>query len=255
MMTLVLWLCGPIAESLIIWRGWKMGMLRRFPFFFAYVASVFCADVSLFVLYYVVKSPAYPVWSARAELFNIVLGYSVVWEIFRHVLSRYPGVERFAQIVGLIVFVFILGFVAIYPILTSGTPEPHSQKVSIERDFLTVQCVFLLGMFSVIYYYGLEVGKNLRGMIVGYGIWLGASVITLALTSYFGSVFDALRILVQPLAYLLSLVVWLTALWRYSPIPVSNPDCLAGAGYRSLASTTRGLIHEMRDHLGRVGRP
>ena len=61
--------------------------------------------------------------------------------------------------------------------------------------------IFFLATLAVIRYYSLEVSRNIRGIILGYGTWLGASVITLALRAYFGPVLNAG--MVFPSAYLL----------------------------------------------------
>jgi hypothetical protein len=253
MLTLTIWWTGILVEFLILLRGMKIRVVGKFPFFYAYVASVLCADLFLYVLY-VLRPSVYPIWSARAELVNIVFGYSIVLEIFRHVLSRYPGAERFARVAGLVVFALILCYAVISPAGGPGSLDPHSRKVVIERDFLTVQAIFLFGTLGVVSYYGLEVGRNIRGMIVGYGVWLGASVITLELRSYIGTSFNTAWIFIQPFSYLFSLVVWLTAFWSYSPVLDSSPIRLE-TDYESFVSTTRGIIGELRSHLGRAARP
>ena len=108
MLTLILWWTGIFVEALILVRGIQLHLLRRFPFFFFYIASVFCADVSLYVVR--MANPAiYVTWASRAEVLNIVLGYGIILEIFRHVLSRYPGIDRLSQILGLAIFVLVLG--------------------------------------------------------------------------------------------------------------------------------------------------
>lgn len=253
MLTLIIWLGGILVEFLILFRGVRTRTVKKFPFFYAYVVSVLCADLFLYILY-TIKPSAYPVWSVRAELINLVFGYSIVLEIFRHVLARYPGAERFARVAGLCVFALILCFAVIYPAATSGSPGPSLKKLTIEIDFLTVQAIFLFGILGIIYYYGLDVGRNIRGMIIGYGIWLGASIITLALRSYIGSSFNAAWIFAQPFSYLISLILWLKALWNDAPAPVLTTNALE-TDYESFASITKGVILEMRSHLGRAARP
>lgn len=253
MLILPIWWAGILVESLILLRAARNRTLGKFPFFFVYIASVLGADVVLFVVH-VTNASAYPVWAGRAELLNIVLGYSITLEIFRHVLSRYPGVDRFAQIAGLIIVGLILCFATLHPSTASPAMDARSQKAILERDFLAVQTLFLFGTIAVIGYYSLEVGKNITGIILGYGIWLGASVITLEFMAYIGSPFNATWVIVQPFFYLLALIFWLRALWNYAPVGLAGPAGRPTAGYESLASATRGLIGEMRDHLGRVGR-
>ena len=254
MATLIVWRAGILVEILILLRAVTSGSIRKYPFFNLYIAVVAFCDSCLYVLF--LRNPvAYPFWSARTELLNLVLGCGIALEIFRHVLSRYPGAERFARISGLVVFALIVSFAVVYPSVPSGTPSAVLKKVLIERDFLTVQAIFFLGILGIISYYGLEVGKNIRGMMVGYGLWLGTSVIALSLRSYIGSPFDAVWIFVQPFSYLLSLTVWLTSLWNYSSVSAANSDFRLDTDYEAFVSATKGVIGEMRSHLGRAARP
>lgn len=253
MFTLTIWFVGILIEFLILVRGARGRLIGRFAFFYLYVTSVFLADLSLYFVYRV-RFADYPVWSSRAELLNLVLGYSILLEIFRHVLSRYPGAERFARIAGLVIFVLVLCFALLHPNVDAGSTRV-SRKILLERNFVAVQAVFFLGAIAIVYYYGLEVGRNIKGMIVGYGAWLGASVITLALRYYIGSSFDAVWLFVQPFSYLFSLVVWLCALWNYSPILIHTAKDPVEADYALFAARTRGAIGQVRAYLGRTARP
>ena len=254
MLTLILWWTGIFVEALILVRGVQLHLLRRFPFFFFYIASVFCADVSLYVVH--LANPAgYETWASRAEVLNIVLGYGIILEIFRHVLSRYPGVGRLSQILGLAIFALVLCVALLYPSTSSGLTDVFSQKALAERDFLTAQMIFFLATLGIVRYYGLEVSRNIRGVILGYGIWLGSSVITLALRTYFGPVLNTGWFVLQPFFYLVSLVEWLYSMWTYTPVRGGPLDNALSSEYELLAAKTSGIADEVRAHLGRVARP
>jgi hypothetical protein len=64
----------------------------------------------------------------------------------------------------------------------------------------------------------------LKGMYIGYGIYVGTSLITLALRAYLGAHIDPTWYMVQPLSYDAGLMVWAVGLWSYSPprIPRGN---------------------------------
>jgi hypothetical protein len=254
MLTLILWWTGIFVEGLILVRGFQLHALRRFPFFFFYITSVFCADVSLYVVR-LVNPGVYVAWASRAEVLNIVLGYGIILEIFRHVLSHYPGIGRLSQLLGLAIFALVLCVALLYPSSSSGLTDMPTQKAVAERDFLTVQMIFFLATLAVIRYYGLEVSRNIRGIILGYGTWLGASVITLALRAYFGPVLNTGWIFLQPIFYLISLVEWLYSMWIYAPVRGAPLDEVISSDYELLAAKTSGLADEVRAHLGRVARP
>ena len=83
-----------------------------------------------------------------------------------------------------------------------------------------VQAILLAGLLQVISYYGISMGKNLRGMILGYGQCIGVTLIAIALRSHFGRHFQNAWSLVQQLTYLAALAIWAVALWSYRPNPI-----------------------------------
>ena len=255
MATVIIWWAAIALEALLVVRSVQAALLKRYPFFFAYVISVLLCDSLLYWIYKCKPEEQYLSWARNTEVLNLVLGYGIVLEIFRHVLSQYPGAERFARLAGVSVFTIIVSVALIYALVSPGTTGVQAARVELERNFLAVQAIFLFGILGVIYYYGLQVGENIKGMIVGYGIWLGTSLMTLAARSYIGSSFDVVWVYALPFSYLLALCVWLPALWTYQSVPEPNPDSHLEVDYESFVSTTRSVMGEMRAHLGRVVRP
>lgn len=257
MATVIIWWAAIALEVLLVVRSVQVALLKRYPFFFAYIISVLLCDSLLYWIYRfsTFSREQYSGWARNTEVLNLVLGYGIVLEIFRHVLSHYPGAERFARLAGLSIFTVIICVAPIYAWVSPGTTGVEAARVELERNFLAVQAIFLFGILGVIYYYGLEVGENIRGMIVGYGIWLGTSLMTLAARSYKGPSFDVVWVYAQPFSYLLALSVWLGALRTYQPVPEPDPDSHLEGDYDSFVSATRSVMVEMRAHLGRVGRP
>jgi hypothetical protein len=254
MATFIIWWTAIVLESMMVFRALTTGLAKKFSFFFVYLSSVLFCDVLLYCAYEF-RPVLYSTWSRDTEFLNLLLGYGIVLEIFRHVLSQYPGAEKFARVAGTAVFAAILGFALVYPAVSSGSASVRPIKVAIEKDFLTVQAIFFLGILSVIFYYGLPLGRNIKGIIFGYGVWLGASLMTLTLRSYIGSSFNSIWIVAQPFSYLLSLFIWLTALWSYEPNPVASVPNRLEADYGAAAAATRNMMGAMRSHMGRAARP
>lgn len=172
MFTLAIWWLGILVESVVLLRGIRNRNIAKYPFFYVYIASVCASDLLLYFIYTFDRA-SYQNWTRGTEVLNLVLGCGIVLEIFRHVLAPYPGAERSARIVGLIVLALIFCFAAIYPSLSTEPSHVQVTKVEIERDFLTAQAILLFVLLGVISYYGITIGKTLRGVIAGYGLWLG----------------------------------------------------------------------------------
>jgi hypothetical protein len=79
-----------------------------------------------------------------------------------------------------------------------------------------------------IFYFGVPLGRNVKGILVGYGIYVGASLVTLAVESHFPAHFLGIWNQMQPLAYNFTLLVYLISLWHYSPAPSPQLNALAG---------------------------
>jgi hypothetical protein len=240
-------------EALLLIRAVYRRSVAKYPFFFIYLGSVLLSDV---VLYYVYRThpSLYSGWSRQAEVLNIVLGYGILLDIFGNVLSRYPGAERLARISGLVVFAIILAVALFYPLISQSTQSAHLRYSVLERDFLSVQAVFFLGVLGIISYYRIDPGKNIRGVIAGYGFWLGTSVVMLGMGSYDAASFNKIRVFVQPVSYILSLVIWLIALWNYAPAPASVAAVAADSDYDALVTATAGTLAKIRGELGRASR-
>jgi hypothetical protein len=252
MLTLVIWWSGIIFESIILLRALQQKTLGKYPFFYLYVATLLFADGSLYVLS-VLDPAAYPKWNWNAGFLNIVVGSGILLEIFKHVLAPYPGAERFARISGLVIFGLLLSCGVVYLIVAPAPSQTMARNL--ERNLLAVQAVFLSSLVGLIFYYGIAMGRNIQGMILGYGVCVSTTLMTLAVRSFAGTSFDAAWIIIQPVVYLICLFVWTSALWNYQPdsAPLAAADI--ARDYDAFVLDTQTRVGEMRSSLGRAARP
>jgi hypothetical protein len=250
MLTLLIWWVGVFFEALVLYRGLRGRTLAKYPFFYLYIASLFVSDAALYFLY--LFSPgSYPRWNWNAGLLNILLGCGILLETFRHVLLPYPGAEKFARRAGLAVFAFIFSFVTVALIVAPDMFRSRLMNTHLERNLLAVQAVFLLCVVVVIHYYQIALGKNLRGMILGYGLCIGSTLMAFSFRFYAGPSFNRIWIYLQPLSYLFSLWIWTGAMWRFAPGPLADPAIPLESSYESFVSSTKGLMGAMRSRLTR----
>jgi hypothetical protein len=248
---LSLWLSGPILETLILFRGFRARWLTRYKFFSAYLFCVLAQDL-LFLAFYFIRSKYYAPAYWCAELLCIVLGVGVTWEIFGLTLGRYPGADRMAR--------FVLSIVVVVTISATvagawgGHIFTRDSVVELERNLRVAQALSLLVLGIFCLHYRILIGRNLRGLFAGYGIFVGSSVITLTLLSFFREAFYNAWVAVQPLCYLVALVVWCVFLWTYQPDP-AEPSPKIEHDYNSLALATRKRVLSARALLMRTLRP
>ncbi|MGC2331239.1 MAG: hypothetical protein WA581_07285 [Candidatus Acidiferrales bacterium] len=154
--------------------------------------------------------------------------------------------------VGLLTFGVVFCFALVYRILVTS---PGQALYELERNVRTVQALFLCGILAVVSYYRIPIGKNLKGMISGYGLYIVTSLFTLATRAYAGPRFNGAWNVIQPLSFDASLTIWLLALWSYHPNPAPDPAIPLETDYEALAARTRRTLVAMRSHLTRTARP
>jgi len=201
------------------------------------------------------KPPWYEKWFWDSGFLILFLGCGIVLEIFRHVLSSYPGVEKFARIGGFAILGAVGVFGVLYPVFAPSGVVAHQLYIRLQRDFLVVQAILLLGLLQLISYYGISMGRNLKGMILGYGQCVGTTLVTLALQARIGIRFESTWSLVQQVSYVAALGIWLVALWSYCANPVPEATIGVEGDYEVLVSKTRNMVGAASTELVKVNRP
>jgi hypothetical protein len=253
MISSAIWLAGLVMEVVLIARAVQGRFLSRYPLFYAYMCAVFVRDLALFAIFH-----RFPNLYARAYWYSqfllVLLGCGVVWEIYRCALRHYPGVVRMAQ--NVIPFLFVLSFTrVIAKMWESPRWLPGATTLETERDLRFVQAMLLAGLVTLSLYYAVPVGKNVRGMIAGFGFFLATSLVHLTARHNFGEAFQAAWQYIQPVTYLVSLVIWLLALWNYAPAPAVSRDSRLELGYQALLAGTRRRFNATRTRLAKAMRP
>jgi len=249
---LFLWLTGIGLESLLVMRALAAGWFKKYPFFFAYLMSVFLLDVFFLAVYrfrFGYYAPLY--W--WAEFFSVLVGCAVSWEIFHLVLGRYPGAGRMAR--NVLLFALIMVIVKGLAELLSGEISWPSTAVELERNLRTIQALSLIVLAVLSFYYAIPIGRNVKGIFAGYGLFIATSVLMLTLRASVGDAFQAYWVLLQPLCYTAVLGVWCKSLWRYEPAPPQELQSKIEDDYRSLALATRKGLLQTRAFLGKSTRP
>ena len=242
---------GLLTQILLLFRGLRGGMFRRYYFFYTYITSAMLA--SLVMVWIILNSPGlYGKWYWLMQISTLVTGYGILLEIMNHVLAPYPGAERCARICGIVAFGVIFCFAVLAPVVTPRWSP--GTVIEFERDLRSVQSLFICGLLALIFYYGIPIGKNMKGMVVGYGVYIVTSLMSLAVRAYAGPSFTSVWRVVQPVSLDVSLMIWLVALWSYCPNPVPDSNIPLEQDYEALVTKTRSVIVAIRDHFRKAAR-
>jgi hypothetical protein len=169
MVSSAIWLAGLILEAALIGRAIQGRFLGRYALFYSYLAVVFLRGATLLPIDRWWPQ-AYPRAYWYSQFFVFVLGCGVLWEIYRSALSPYPGAARMAQ--NVLPFLFVIAFSRVFVKAWNGPSWlPGATSLETERDLRVVQTALLAGLVALLIYYSVPLGKNLKGMILGYGFF------------------------------------------------------------------------------------
>lgn len=246
MFPIIVWICGIVLEGLLLARGSKSGNLSRFPMFFSYLTLILAQSIFLYVVArFYAGQYAGLYWTF--ELLDIFAGCAVVAEVYRIGLAERPGVRKVARNVLLLVFCLTIGRVVVTAQegLARWTPM---MTIQLQRDMRFVQIVAVATLLALILYYAIPLGRNLRGIVLGYGLFLGFAILNLTLMRRFGNQAQTLASYVQSLSYLLVLCLWTTSLWYYHPRPVAEYSAAgSGRSYDELFEETQTRLGKARE--------
>jgi hypothetical protein len=243
---------GMLLEMAILFRAACRKILSKYPLFYTYIGVVLLIDCSRYFVY-MFDVPHWAVFYWYTQFFSVLVGYGVILEILKQSLDSFPGAERFGQYLVLGVFAAVFAFVALRS-ATRSNWSPAATSAEFERDLRAVQVLVLMSILAVVFYYRIAVGRNVKGMILGYGLFIGTSVMNFAVRSYAGDRFNAWWMVFQQYSYAISLIIWAVALWSYAPNPIPKVPPGVESDYETLALRTRAMVAAMRSHLGRAAR-
>jgi hypothetical protein len=248
---LMWWWAGLLLEPVILIRSLWTRIYKRYPIFYLYMLCVFVVSAVLYIGTSL-NPQFYIQWYWPTQLVTLVIGYGVIVDVWQKSLHAYPGAERAARTVGFaIFFVVFLWFAALY---AWGPHWSLSRAVTrLERDLRFVEALFLATTIVAVRYYGIQLGRNLKGLAAGMCLYVGVSLICLALFSFLGHPFDFTWKMLQSGSYTFALGIWTYSLWNYAPNP-DPPDDSSG-GYSALANETRAKLNALGQHLGGKEQP
>src|SRR5260370_28315862 len=94
--TNLIWLIVIALEAAILFRGLRIELQKRYPFFYCYIGCLLLIEVLRF-LCLTLTPTLYGPFYWQTELVRIIGSYAVIFEIFKRALRHNPGVVRIAQ--------------------------------------------------------------------------------------------------------------------------------------------------------------
>ncbi len=204
-------------EALLLWRASQGRLLPRFLFFYSYLIYVFCGSFALWVVYWTRPSFYAPTYWFYF-LLSILVEFAVLLEISDHIFQPFPAIRHLGRALTILIS-FTFALVYILPAILYSHGRSTALLDFALRASVTKAVIVAVLVFTA-HHFGLQLGKNVAGLMLGFSTYLGVNVANFAAAQSFGQALYA-RILwvMSPLAYTLCLLVWTIALWKLAPMP------------------------------------
>lgn len=249
---LIFWTCN-FLEAVLLLRAVRGRFFAKYSLFYAYLLWVLLRSLAGF--YVMLRHPGlYPSFYWDTQFIDTLMGCGIIFELYRQGLVHYPGAARMARNVLAFIFAIVISKV-LANALSGPLLSPGPIAYDLERNLRMVQSVFLIALFALFYYYAIPLGRNLRGMMLGYGLFLGTSVINLTFRTQLGPAFQVWWTYLQPLSYVLVLAIWCPALWACVPMPLPAPASKLEYDYQLLSAGTRRRVAVVRNYLSKAVLP
>ena len=128
-----LWAATVLAELLLIYRLFREGLIRRYPFFAAFLmADVIC---SMVLMQTDIKSRGYSQAFRICTLIMILFRLGVAAELYEHICKHFPGIGRFrvGMAAVLILLAALLAVFTFSPNLVDQWAIPRTVVLVIQR--------------------------------------------------------------------------------------------------------------------------
>jgi len=211
---------GVCLEGLLVWRAQDGLLLRRYPFFGAFLICNLTS--TLVALAIAIVRPAWFAWTYwTVDILSLVAGLLVLWEVLQTISRRGAPLHRLARssLLGACLFL-------VPAILALGWSQSNVIHFSyrylppvIEQYLTLVEAVLLLTVAAVARYYAVHLGRNLRCLVLGFGVFLSLYAMDFA-TLQFVHGFLPFWQMLSPILYIGLLAFWLWSFWEYFPANV-----------------------------------
>ncbi len=222
----LLWVTGPILLVLTCGAVLKRKLVYEYPVFFVYAAFHVLRTATLFTIHLLhlqhrmgYADYFYAYWMTQAV--SIVLGFAVIYEIYRGVFQHYDALRRLGGILFACAGIALL-VLAMWTAAAPGAETPGVVRavLLLERSVRLMQCGLVLFLFLAAFYFGLPWQNYRFGIALGFGVFASIELAAVAVRSHMGARVAVALSQVNAAAYACGVMIWLCYL--LAPQPASQ---------------------------------
>jgi hypothetical protein len=118
-----------------------------------------------------------------------------------------------------------------------------------------VQALAIVALVALFLAYAIPFGQNLKGILLGYGLFIGVSVIWFTFLPAEGYQYRHLWSYLGPASYDLALCLWVVYLWSPQAQQELASNTRLEEQYQQVAARTDRRLRQARGYLGKVMDP
>jgi hypothetical protein len=248
MQTMAIWSVGTALEILLLVRAYQGNLFRRFPVFYTYLLFVAVDDLLRMAVYRWLPSDYFQFYWIT-QFLSLLVGSGIIFEIYRVALRCFPGAARMSRYLLFVVFAAVFAR-AIVVRSADFISWLASSSLMLERNLRIVQALAIVSLVALFLWYAIPFGRNLKGILVGYSLFIAASITQYVLWIHHWNPVTSFWSHAESVSYLLVLVIWVTMLWSFQPAPEEQHGARLETDYEFILSSTR---NQFRRTLARLG--
>lgn len=205
----LLWVAGIVCQAalgivLLVKKAW-----RYFPFFSAYIGAGLAGSTFIYAFQHHKAIYFYSYW--LMESIGIVLGFAVVYEVFRILFAAHPGLRRLARVTFTCVLTLLLlvGVVVMAKHSPVGFSSITSAVLVVEQAARIIEVGLLMCLFLLSTAFGMHWRQQVFGVALGLGVFVAVELITITVRGQAGRAAYHLLSLVRVAGFNISLLIWI----------------------------------------------
>jgi hypothetical protein len=201
------WLQVLLAVVLLTKRAWQ-----KYPVFVAYSFASLFASLGFFALQLLAASTYtvfYFYWGCEA--LTVLLGFGVVYEIFKLLLEPHAVLRRLAVVSFqcVLVVLIVLAAVTVYTRATGGKNPLVASVLVLEQGTRVIEVGLLMFLFIFSSAFGLHWRQQVFGIAVGLGVFTCTELAGVSIFTHFGPLALAAFSVARVLSFNMSLLIWI----------------------------------------------
>jgi hypothetical protein len=151
---------------------------------------------------------------------------------------------------GLVTAVFVA--VLLQFVLGGALGQFADGVMRLERNMRVIEISLLTLLVALMLFYGVHLGRNLFGLLFGYGLLLTSNMLMLILHTALGPSAQSWLNPLREILEMATVVIWLAMLWRIEPVPVPVPSTGLEEDYAELTERVGRAIAVARQQIARI---